>query len=169
MQNDVAAHDAADARRTELISARDVAQIAIASAKAELAALLTEQSALQRSLTKGQGDKAIDRITVKPGYERALAAALGDDADASIGGETGRRWLGGTTPMSKLANDALIQFVDAPPELAARLSMVRVVETDDGKEFVMCNLVRLHPHDVAHPVTGKMYSARAMVQMYFSG
>jgi chromosome segregation protein len=69
LQNDVAAHDAADARRTELISARDVAQIAIASAKAELAALLTEQSALQRSLTKGQGDKAIDRITVKPGYE----------------------------------------------------------------------------------------------------
>jgi chromosome segregation protein len=133
LQNDVATHDAADARRTELISARDVAQIAIASAKAELAALLTEQSALQRSLTKGQGDKAIDRITVKPGYERALAAALGDDADASIGGETGRRWLGGTAPMSKLANDALIQFVDAPPELAARLSMVRVVETDDGK------------------------------------
>ena len=133
LQNDVATHDAADARRTELISARDVAQIAIASAKAELAALLTEQSALQRSLTKGQGDKAIDRITVKPGYERALAAALGDDADASIGGETGRRWLGGTAPMSKLANDALIQFVDAPPELAARLSMVRVVETDDGQ------------------------------------
>ena len=133
LQNDVATHDAADARRTELISARDVAQIAIASAKAELAALLTEQSALQRSLTKGQGDKAIDRITVKPGYERALAAALGDDADASIGGETGRRWLGGTAPMSKLAHDALIQFVDAPPELAARLSMVRVVETDDGK------------------------------------
>jgi hypothetical protein len=45
----------------------------------------------------------------------------------------------------------------------------RFMETDDGKEFVMCNLVRLHPHEVAHPVTGKMYSARAMVQMYFSG
>ena len=45
----------------------------------------------------------------------------------------------------------------------------RFMETDDGKEFVMCNLVRLFPHEVAHPVTGKMYSAPNMVQMYFSG
>lgn len=45
----------------------------------------------------------------------------------------------------------------------------RFLESDDGKEFVMCNLVCLHPHEVAHPVTGKMHSARAMVQMYFSG
>lgn len=45
----------------------------------------------------------------------------------------------------------------------------RFMETDDGQEFVMCNLVRLYPHDVAHPVTGKMHSARTMVQMYFSG
>jgi len=45
----------------------------------------------------------------------------------------------------------------------------RFMETDDGKEFVMCNLVRLYPHEVAHPVSGKMHSARAMVQLYFSG
>lgn len=45
----------------------------------------------------------------------------------------------------------------------------RFMETDDGQEFVMCNLVRLYAHEVAHPVTGKMHSARAMVQMYFSG
>ena len=45
----------------------------------------------------------------------------------------------------------------------------RFMETDDGQEFVMCNLVRLYPHEVAHPVSGKMHSARAMVQQYFSG
>jgi chromosome segregation protein len=133
LQADSNAHEAAEAQRAALISARDLAQVAIASAKAELAALLTEQSALQRSLTKGQGNKAIDRISVQPGYERALAAALGDDADASIGGETGRRWLGGTAALGKAADTALIHFVDAPPELAARLSMVRVAETDDGQ------------------------------------
>ncbi len=133
LQADSQAHEAAEAQRAALISARDVAQVAIASAKAELAALLTEQSALQRSLSKGEGDKAIDRISVKPGYERALAAALGDDADARIGGETGRRWLGGTAALGQVADTALIHFVDAPPELAARLSMVRVVETDDGQ------------------------------------
>ena len=133
LQDDTIAHETAEACRTEIISARDVAQVAIASFKAELAALLTEQNALQRSLTKGQGDKAIDRISVKPGYERALAAALGDDADATIGGETGRRWLGGTPVAGKVVDNALIQFVDAPPELASRLSLVRVVETDDGQ------------------------------------
>jgi chromosome segregation protein len=133
LQADSNAHEAAEAQRAALISARDLAQVAIASAKAELAALLTEQSALQRSLTKGQGNKAIDRISVKQGYERALAAALGDDADASIGGETGRRWLGGTAALGKAADTALIHFVDAPAELAARLSMVRVAETDDGQ------------------------------------
>ncbi|MFM2236119.1 MAG: chromosome segregation protein, partial [Pseudomonadota bacterium] len=132
LQADSHAHDASEAQRVALISDRDVAQVAIASAKAELAALLTEQSALQRSLTKGEGDKAIDRISVKPGYERALAAALGDDADARIGGETGRRWLGGTA-VGKVADSALIHFVDAPAELSARLSMVRVAETDDGQ------------------------------------
>jgi chromosome segregation protein len=133
LQEDAAAHETAEAQRAALISARDVAQVAIASAKAEHAALLTEQSALQRSLTKSQGNKAIDRISVKPGYERALAAALGDDADASIGGETGRRWLGGAAALGKVADTALIHFVDAPPELAARLSMVRVTETDDSQ------------------------------------
>ncbi len=133
LQADSHAHDAAEAQRVALISDRDVAQVAIASAKAELAALLTEQSALQRSLTKGEGDKAIDRISVKPGYERALAAALGDDADARIGGETGRRWLGGAAAFGKVADSALIHFVDAPAELSARLSMVHVAETDDGQ------------------------------------
>lgn len=133
LQADSHAHETAEAQRAAVISARDVAQVAIASAKAELAALLTEQSALQRSLTKSQGNKAIDRISVKPGYEHALAAALGEDADASIGGETGRRWLGGAAALDKVSDMALIHFVDAPPELAARLSMVRVVETDNGQ------------------------------------
>lgn len=45
----------------------------------------------------------------------------------------------------------------------------RFLESDDGNEFVMCNLVQLHPHEVAHPVTGTMHSARSMLQMYFSG
>jgi chromosome segregation protein len=136
LQADNYAHEAAEAQRAELTSARDVAQVAIASAKAELAALLTEQSALLRSLTKSQGNKAIDRISVKPGYEHALAAALGEDADASIGGETGRRWIGGAAALGKVADTALIHFVDAPSELTARLSMVRVVETDDGQALV---------------------------------
>lgn len=124
--------ESAEVRRDGLISARDAAQVAVAGAKAELAALITEQNALQRSLAKSQGNKAIDRITVKPGYEGALAAALGEDAEASIGGQNGRRWLGAAFARANLPTNALIHYVDAPEELAARLSLVRVVDTDDG-------------------------------------
>jgi chromosome segregation protein len=145
------AMDAAVAMRAKLTLSRDAAQSTLASAKAELAAFLSEKAALERALAKGRGDKAIDRIKVTPGYERALAAALGDDANAAIGGEAGRRWThfgrhpdavsasSFGQPMGKtlkqLQGDGvqqLIDHVDAPPELNARLSMVRVVDTDDG-------------------------------------
>lgn len=38
---------------------------------------------------------------------------------------------------------------------------------DDGKEFVMCNLVRLHDQPVAHPLTGVMTPPRQLIQEYF--
>jgi chromosome segregation protein len=150
--------ETAEQRRIELTTEREAAQSELASAKAELAALQSEQAALERALAKNSGDKAIDRIKVAPGYERALAAALGEDANAAIGGESGRRWgttrnpfvsspstsLGFETPTDSArlkgvstgldtnGNDRLIDHVEAPAELTARLSLVRVVETDDG-------------------------------------
>ena len=130
-----AAIETADQRRTEQIEQRVTAQTAFASAKAELAALQSEQSALERALAKGSGDKAIDSIKVEPGYERALAAALGDDANAVIGGDSGRRWLGGVASISPLEGKRLANHVEAPPELRARLSMVRVVDADRGEKL----------------------------------
>ncbi len=128
----------AEALRTGLIVNREAVQSSIASAKAELAALLSEQGALKRALAKGDGDKAIDRIKVTPGYERALAAALGEDANAGIGGQSGRRWLkvpSSTQPFvsSGSERDVLINHVQAPLELTARLSMIHVVDNDDGQ------------------------------------
>ncbi len=145
-----------EAQRTQLIAERDTAQSSIASAKAELAALLSEQSALERALAKGSGDKAIDRIKVAPGYERALAAALGEDAHAGIGGDTGPRWMASSpspfvSSVVEIHRDSahlkdvstsldtngirlsLLNHVQAPPELSARLSLIRVVDTDDGQ------------------------------------
>ncbi len=130
-----AAIETADQRRTELIEQRVTAQTAFASAKAELAALQSEQSALERALAKGSGDKAIDSIKVEPGYERALAAALGDDANAVIGGDSGRRWLGGVASIAPLEGIRLANHVEAPPELRARLSMVRVVDADRNEKL----------------------------------
>lgn len=124
--------ESAQASRNALMAQRDSIQVALASAKADLAALNSEQNALQRALAKSVGDKAINHIRVRPGYERALAAALGEDAEAHIGGDAGRRWLGGNGPRIQPVSDALITFVEAPAELHARLSLIRVVEVDDG-------------------------------------
>jgi len=38
---------------------------------------------------------------------------------------------------------------------------------DDGREFVMCNLVRLQPQAVPHPLTGVMTQPRLLLQDYF--
>lgn len=44
--------------------------------------------------------------------------------------------------------------------------MRRFLETDDGREFYMLNLVRIAPGDVADPVTGKPRPAREVVEGY---
>lgn len=127
-----AAIEAAETARAALVTERDAAQSALASAKADLAALVSEKNALERATSKSSENRALDRIKVKPGYERALAAALGDDLNAAIGGIAGRRWQGFTTTPPKLSGVRLSDLVEAPGELALRLAMVRVVETDDG-------------------------------------
>ena len=118
--------------RATHIADRDTAQSNLASAKAELAALTSEKAALERAMQQSDGAKAIDRISVKPGYERAFAAALGDDVNAAVGGYSGRRWVGGNTPATD-DGARLRDYVDAPAELAARLSMILVVESDNGQ------------------------------------
>ncbi len=123
-----------EAARGALIVERDTAQSALASARAELAALVSEKNALERAAPKTSGNRAIDQIRVKPGYERALAAALGDDLDAAVGGEAGRRWL--PTNHVHDANgptDRLLGLADAPSELNARLAATIVLDADDGR------------------------------------
>jgi chromosome segregation protein len=145
INDETAALEAAEITRATLIAQRDASQSAVASAKAELAAIQSEQAALERALSTQKGDKAIDRIAVKPGYERALAAALGDDVNAAIGGNSGRRWnLDPDGPRNEKPPQnskslgtsdaaALADYVDAPPELALRLSMIRVAAHDSDE------------------------------------
>lgn len=45
----------------------------------------------------------------------------------------------------------------------------RFLEEDDGKEFLMANLVGLRPEPLVHPHTGKTVSARDMLQGYTTG
>lgn len=73
-------------------------------------------------------------IDVEPGYEHALAAALGDDIDASTHADAPARWGGADVSSVALPNGAetLASFVKAPDALAARLALVGVVEAKAG-------------------------------------
>ncbi len=120
-----------EAERVGKLAERDIAHSALAAARADSAALVSERSALERALAQSDGAKAIDRIKVTPGYERALAAALGEDVNAAVGGEQGRRWSGALSIGG--GSDGLSAFVEAPAELAARLAMTIFVERDDNR------------------------------------
>jgi chromosome segregation protein len=73
-------------------------------------------------------------LEVESGYERALAAALGDDLDAATAPEAPAYWGGAAAPAPQLPpkTQSLTRFVKAPAALAARLTLVGVVEARDG-------------------------------------
>ena len=52
------------------------------------------------------------------------------------------------------------------PHHTDRTVLREFLEADDGKEFVMCNLVKLFPHPVAHPFTGVPTPAQDLLQAY---
>ncbi len=79
---------------------------------------------------------AVDRIRVVPGFEAALAAALGDDLDAAIEPIAPRHWAElamGALPALPEASEPLLRHVEAPGALHARLSQIGVVEAARGE------------------------------------
>ena len=73
-------------------------------------------------------------IEVEPGYEHALAAALGDDLDASTNALAPAHWGGAQASSPHLPREAqsLARFVKAPAALAARIALIGVVDAEDG-------------------------------------
>jgi len=132
------------ARKGELQAARDDAATALAAARAELAGIEREHTALARdrdARAKREAGRqgmatALDRVSVAPGYERALAAVLGRDGKSPLGAppapQDGRFWTGADTPAS-VADSLLARLKDCPPELAARLALVHCVDADDAR------------------------------------
>lgn len=83
-----------------------------------------------------------------------------------------RFWYDGIRrPLSKEEVDAYVEAMRgrAASEVNDPESMRTFLENDDGKEFVMLNLVRLHPSEVAHPETGEMMKPRALLAGYLKG
>ncbi|MYL98805.1 AAA family ATPase [Novosphingobium sp. FGD1] len=136
---------AMQAQKDGLQAERDGAASALAGARADLTGIEREHAALLRDReARAKGAKAahglpvaIDALRAAPGYERALAAVLGRDAKAPLGEvprADGRFWTGARAPVP--VADTLAAHVSAcPPELAARLALVHVVDEDDGRNL----------------------------------
>nr|GLK20142.1 hypothetical protein GCM10017606_09680 [Microbacterium terregens] len=131
-----AALAAADAEERAQGTRREAAQAARATAAAELAALDGEAAALERGQRRGGRERLLDRLEVAPGYERALAAALGDDVEAGLDAADERYWGGaeGTAadPPPPPGVSRLSGQVVAPEVLGRRLAQVFVCEIDTG-------------------------------------
>ena len=136
--------EAHQSRKAALTAARDAAASALSAARADLAGVEREWTALQRDreararqARAGHGlPAALDAVRAEPGYERALAAVLGRDARAGLGtpapGADGRFWTGAPAP-APVAENLAAHVPACPPELAARLALVHVATEDDGR------------------------------------
>ncbi|HJR83222.1 MAG TPA: chromosome segregation protein, partial [Sphingomicrobium sp.] len=132
--------EAAERERAASAERRDSAESALAAARAALSAAKAEAQALERALQHG-GGSAIESLSADAGYERALAAALGEDSDAAIGGEGPRRWVGSEAqpgdPQLAAGLEPLIDHVRAPNQLLRRLKQIGVAEEDKGQALAV--------------------------------
>ncbi len=144
-----AAQQAVEAAEARLAEARDAeADIEPERAEADQAVrtLEAEIAGLKRLLRRAEGPKSppvIERIRTVNGYERAVAAALGDDLQAPTDRSAALYWTGREICGTQLPDGAepLNRFVDAPEELAARLSQCGVVDAEEGETLA----ARLQP------------------------
>jgi chromosome segregation protein len=131
----------ADEGRSSAAERRDAAETKLAAARAALSAARSEHDALAAAL-EHSGGSAIASLSAEPGYERALAAALGEDVDAAVGeGDSPRRWAGSDAqandPGLPSDTECLADHVRAPAELARRLRQIAVADSDDGQALAV--------------------------------
>ena len=124
------------AERTQADEADRTAREQLSVVRQAAQKLTAERSALENVLrrsTSANWTPALDSVQAKAGYEQALAAVLGEDLEAAIGGAAGLRWDGADVPTQDLPSgvDPITNFITAPAELQARLSQIGVASVDD--------------------------------------
>jgi chromosome segregation protein len=129
-----------DEARAEAAEQRDASESRLAGARAALSAARSEHEALARALDQA-GGSVIASLRAEPGYERALAAALGEDSDAALGGDSPRRWEGSAAldsdPALAPGLQCLADHVEAPAELQRRLTQIAVADSDTGQPLAV--------------------------------
>lgn len=136
-----AAEAAEDAEKT-LAAARAAeaqAREPMTAAEKQLERQMAEAKALSDMLAIGEGDlwpPLIDAVTVEPGYETALGAALGDDLSVPTDTAAPIHWdelppFDSAAPLPEGAQP-LSNFVRGPAAFNRRLSHIGLVEADQG-------------------------------------
>jgi chromosome segregation protein len=139
LANSGEASDLADARSAAAAEAEAQMRGPLEAAEHEVQRLDAETRALANVLRPSGNDlwpPLIDALKVQPGYERALAAALGDDLDAPLDEAAPQHWsdLGALDDLPPPpAGVALAAFVEAPEALSRRLSFTAVVTAGEGR------------------------------------
>lgn len=126
----------AEAEERAAIAGRDAAETARAAARADLAQIDAEIAALIRATQRTGKEKLLDRLAPAPGYERALAAALGEDLDGDPAAWTGASPQPGD-PAPPPGTTPLADHVTAPEALARRLAQSFVADTDAGQPLAV--------------------------------
>lgn len=132
--------DAADTQFQQTEAAMHEARAGFDEARRERDKLHAEKTGLEKVLADeilGDWPSVAEQVQVEPGYERALAVALGDDLQASTDAQAPAHWQGAEIPEQSLPSgaQALSQFVQAPAELTARLVQVGLVDEDRGADL----------------------------------
>ncbi|RYH01359.1 chromosome segregation protein SMC [Salipiger sp. IMCC34102] len=129
----------AEAARSKAQAAESDARAARSAAEGEASALRAEVAALTRLVERdrGAGTALLDALTVSPGFERALGAALADDLKApKVAGDAATGWvrLEGYADAAPLPGPArpLSEVVTGAPELDRRLSQTGVIDAAEG-------------------------------------
>lgn len=133
-----AALETAEQSRSEAHDAVQLAVTAVHDVAADLTKLEAEENALARILETGDEDlwpPVLDAVTVSPGFEAALGAALGEDLSAPADEAAPVHWRTRSKPATgsglPQGSIALSSQSSAPEVLAARLAQIGVVETDE--------------------------------------
>ncbi len=150
-RNDLAAaemafHDAeraaenAEAELTATRGAKTAAQPAFEEADRAVRALEAEISGLEKLLRRQEGSShpgVVEQIRTRKGYEKAIAAAFGDDIDAPTDRTAPSFWAGALAKGNPLPEGAepLLAYVEAPKELQARLAQCGLVDPEQGERL----------------------------------
>jgi chromosome segregation protein len=133
---------AAETAHKEADAAEQQTRETLRATESDVSRLDAETNALAGLLKIGEDDlwpPLVDAVSVEPGYEAALGAALGDDLNVAddIGAPVHWRQLAPmiNAPTLPYGAEPISTYVKAPPVLARRLSQIGLVTADRGAQL----------------------------------